>query len=84
MKVILHFFAIALVTCITSVQAAPTHQIIHDKTDFYVKMDIAKTLSYTDISDSCGIVPANFKYLDHLGREHILDYLVTGSGCKDN
>jgi len=44
-------------------------------------VDVAKVLSMTDLSGKCGIVPAQFNYLDHQGREHQLDYQVQGVGC---
>jgi len=58
--------------------------VIHDKTGFYVSMDIAKVISVTDISGQCGVIPARLDYLDHQGREHVLDYLVQGSCPNEN
>jgi hypothetical protein len=58
--------------------------VIHDETGFFVHLDVAKELSSTDISQACGIVPARFTYLDHQGREHVLDYRVHGLGCIDD
>ena len=28
-----------------------------------------------------GVIPAQLNYLDHQGREHVLNYDVQGSGC---
>ena len=59
----------------------PDTAVIHDKNGFYVNLDVDKVLSSTDISQACGVVPAKLNYLDHQGREHVLDYQVQGSGC---
>ncbi|KAA0968810.1 DUF2790 domain-containing protein [Pseudomonas sp. ANT_H12B] len=61
--------------------AAP---VIHDKTGFFVHLDVDKVLSSTDISQQCGIIPARLDYLDHQGQEHVLDYQVEGGGCIDD
>ena len=58
-----------------------TAPVIHDKAGFFVHLDIAKDLSSNDISQECGIVPAQLIYLDHQGREHMLDYQVQGMDC---
>ncbi|VVO51898.1 hypothetical protein PS850_00351 [Pseudomonas fluorescens] len=58
--------------------AAP---VIHDKPGFFVHLDVAKELTSTDISQACGIVPAQFTYLDAQGREHVLDYQAQGVWC---
>ncbi|WP_213880834.1 DUF2790 domain-containing protein [Pseudomonas sp. dw_358] len=57
---------------------------IHDKDGFYVKMDIAKVISDTNTSVLCGIQPARLDYLDHAGREHVLNYKVEGLGCTND
>ena len=62
---------------------ASTQPVIHDKTGFFVHLDVAKVLSSTDISQQCGIVPAELNYLDSQGREHVLDYQVSGAGCTN-
>ncbi len=65
-----------------SALAAPDHPaLIHDQPGFFVPLDIAKVVSQTDLDAQCGIVPARLDYLDHAGREHELDYLVSGNGC---
>ena len=58
--------------------------VIHDKTGFFLHLDVDKVLSSTDISGQCGIVPAHLRYLDHQGREHLLDYQVQGIGCASD
>ncbi|MFJ2427302.1 DUF2790 domain-containing protein [Pseudomonas sp. NPDC087804] len=59
----------------------PDTAVIHDKSAFYVNLDVDKVLSSTDISQACGVVSAQLNYLDHQGREHVLNYDVQGSGC---
>ncbi|MFJ2366335.1 DUF2790 domain-containing protein [Pseudomonas sp. NPDC087697] len=61
-----------------------TSAVIHDETGFFVHMDIAKVISMTDISDQCGVIPARLDYLDHQGREHVLDYRVQGRCTNEN
>ncbi|KAB0520821.1 MULTISPECIES: DUF2790 domain-containing protein [Pseudomonas] len=58
--------------------------VIHDKTGFFVHLDVAKVLSSTDTYGQCGIVPARLDYLDSQGREHVLDYQVQGIGCASD
>nr|WP_314558622.1 DUF2790 domain-containing protein [uncultured Pseudomonas sp.] len=65
-----------------SALAAPDHPaLINDQPGFFVPLDVAKVISQTDLDAQCGIVPARLDYLDHAGREHELDYLVSGNGC---
>lgn len=61
-----------------------TSAVIHDRTGFLVHLDIAKVVSMTDLSDQCGIIPARLDYLDHQGREHVLDYPVQGRCTNEN
>ncbi|WP_411379150.1 DUF2790 domain-containing protein [Pseudomonas sp. MPB26] len=58
--------------------------VIHDKTGFFVHLDVAKVLSSTDSYGECGVVPARLDYLDSQGREHVLDYQVLGNGCASD
>ncbi len=80
MKLFILGFAALLAT--GSVFAA--EPVIHDKTGFFVHMDVAKVLSSTDTYGQCGIVPAQLNYLDSQGREHVLDYQVQGMGCASD
>ncbi|MBA1296099.1 DUF2790 domain-containing protein [Pseudomonas lurida] len=68
----------------TSVFAADNTSVIHDTTGFYVNLDVAKVLSSTDTYGQCGVVPAQLRYLDHQGREHVLDYRVLAIGCPND
>ncbi|MFY0732434.1 DUF2790 domain-containing protein [Pseudomonas sp. NFX15] len=81
MKMLLLGVAALLATGSAFAATESTSPIIHDKDGFYVPVDVAKVLSMTDLSGKCGIVPAQFNYLDHQGREHQLDYQVQGISC---
>ena len=63
---------------------APATNVIHDKTGFFVHLDVARVLSSTDTYGQCGVVPAQLRYLDHQDREHVLDYQVQGTGCAND
>ncbi|WP_256590046.1 DUF2790 domain-containing protein, partial [Pseudomonas sp. B1(2018)] len=41
----------------------------------------ANTAKAVTFENKGGIVPAQFNYLDHQGREHQLDYQVQGVNC---
>ncbi|QXH79338.1 DUF2790 domain-containing protein [Pseudomonas salmasensis] len=85
MKLFALGFAALLVTgSVFAADAAPAANVIHDKTGFFVHLDVAKVLSSTDTYGQCGIVPAQLRYLDHQDREHVLDYQVQGTGCTND
>ncbi|NNA46126.1 DUF2790 domain-containing protein [Pseudomonas lactis] len=85
MKLIALGFAALLVTgSVFAADAAPAANVIHDKTGFFVHLDVAKVLSSTDTYGQCGVVPAQLRYLDHQDREHVLDYQVQGTGCTND
>ena len=85
MKLIALGFAALLVTgSVFAADAAPAANVIHDKTGFFVHLDVAKVLSSTDTYGQCGIFPAQLKYLDSQDREHVLDYQVQGIGCASD
>jgi Protein of unknown function (DUF2790) len=84
MKTLLIAFTALLATGSVFAANMPDSSVIHDKTGFYVHLDIDKVLSSTDISQACGVIPARLNYLDHQGREHVLDYQVQGSGCTND
>jgi prophage antirepressor-like protein len=77
-------FAALLATGSAFADTQSTAPVIHDKTGFFVHMDVAKVLDSTDISQQCGLIPARLDYLDHQGREHVLDYQVNGTGCTND
>ncbi|WP_242167182.1 MULTISPECIES: DUF2790 domain-containing protein [unclassified Pseudomonas] len=85
MKLFILGFAALLATgsAFAADTTAATH-VIHDKTGFFVHLDVDKVLSSTDTYGQCGIVPARLDYLDHQGREHVLDYQVQGIGCASD
>ena len=85
MKLIALGFTALLVTgSAFAADAAPAANVIHDKTGFFVHLDVAKVLSSTDTYGQCGVVPAQLRYLDHQDREHVLDYQVQGTGCTND
>lgn len=81
MKIFIAGFAALLTTGSVFASTPLAIPVIHDHTGFFVHLDVDKVLSSTDISQACGIIPARLDYLDHKGREHVLDYQVEGSGC---
>ncbi|CAI8816353.1 DUF2790 domain-containing protein [Pseudomonas sp. IT-P44] len=84
MKMLILGFAALLATGSAFADTQTTAPVIHDKTGFFVHMDVAKVLASTDISQQCGVIPARLDYLDHQGREHVLDYQVNGTGCTND
>ncbi|KIH82722.1 DUF2790 domain-containing protein [Pseudomonas batumici] len=84
MKLFILGFATLLATGSAFAYTTDTSTVIHDKTDFLVHLDVAKVISTTDLSDQCGIIPARLDYLDHQGREHVLDYPVQGRCTNQN
>ncbi|MBX9410247.1 DUF2790 domain-containing protein [Pseudomonas baetica] len=84
MKTLILAFSALLATGSVFAADMPDAAVIHDKTGFFVHLDVDKVLSSTDISQACGVIPAQLNYLDHQGREHVLDYQVQGSGCTND
>ena len=84
MKTLILAFTALLATGSVFAAPAPDTAVIHDNTGFFVHLDVDKVLSSTDISQACGVIPAQLDYLDHQGREHVLDYQVQGSGCTND
>lgn len=80
----LAFAALLASGSVFAADTTPTAPVIHDKTGFFVHLDVAKVLSSTDTYGQCGIVPAQLRYLDHQDREHVLDYRVQGTGCASD
>ncbi|WP_415756795.1 DUF2790 domain-containing protein [Pseudomonas sp. LT1P18] len=81
MKMSVLGFAALLATGSAFADTQTAEPVIHDKTGFFVHLDIAKDLSSNIITQDCGIVPAQLIYLDHQGRKHVLDYQVQGMDC---
>ncbi len=84
MKQFMLGIAILLATSSVFANTTDTSAVIHDKTGFLVHLDLAKVISMTDISGQCGVIPARLDYLDHQGREHVLDYQVQGRCTNEN
>ncbi|WP_395606543.1 DUF2790 domain-containing protein [Pseudomonas sp. B22129] len=81
---ILGFTALLATGSVFAADTASAADVIHDKASFFVHLDVDKVLSSTDTYGQCGIVPARLDYLDHQGREHVLDYQVQGIGCASD
>jgi hypothetical protein len=84
MKTLILAFTALLASGSVLASTMPDTSVIQDKTGFFVHLDIDKVLSSTDISQACGVIPAQLNYLDHQGREHVLNYDVQGSGCTND
>ena len=82
-KLSLGSFGLLLMTGTAMASMPDIEHAIRDQPGAYVNLDIAKTVASTDISNKCGVVPAKLVYLDHQGREHVLNYQVEGSGCAN-
>lgn len=48
---------------------------------FGVPLDVVKTISVTDASNACGVMPVNLVYEDSHGVRHTVIYSVLGNGC---
>lgn len=84
MKLIILGFTALLATGSVFAADMPAPAVIHDKTSFFVHLDINKVLASTDTNSECGIVPSRLDYLDHQNREHVLDYEVQGTNCPND
>jgi hypothetical protein len=84
MKFFMLGFAALLTTGSVFADTTETSPVIYDKAGFYVHMDVAKVISMTDLSDQCGVIPARIDYLDHQGREHVMEYQVQGRCTSEN
>ncbi|WP_338477884.1 DUF2790 domain-containing protein [Pseudomonas trivialis] len=73
--------ALLVTASVFAAEPASDTRVIHDKTGFFVHLDIARQLSSSDTYGQCGIVPAQLRYLDNQNREHVLDYKVQAIGC---
>ncbi|WP_460061408.1 DUF2790 domain-containing protein [Pseudomonas sp. S2_A05] len=69
------FFALALAILAGNVFAAT------EPAQTGVPLDIAKTISITDTSAACGIVPVEVVYEDSHGQRNVATYSVLGNGC---
>ncbi|SDH38316.1 DUF2790 domain-containing protein [Pseudomonas panipatensis] len=47
-----------------------------------MKLDVAHVVSTTDVSNQCGIVPAQMTYENSQGQRHTVEYQVWGNGCS--
>ena len=47
-------------------------------------LDIARIVEMTDLSTFCGIMPARMTYEDSRMQRNTIEYLVWGTGCKND
>lgn len=47
-------------------------------------LDIARIVEMTDLSTFCGIMPARMTYEDSQMQRNTIEYLVWGTGCKND
>ena len=45
-------------------------------------LDVARVIKSSEVSDGCGVEPAQLVYEDRQGQRHTLQYLVAGNGCS--
>ncbi|CAI8992590.1 DUF2790 domain-containing protein [Pseudomonas sp. IT-P100] len=62
----------------SSIVAAPAEEVARTG----MPLDIVKTISITDVSNACGIVPVELTYDDSQGQRHTVTYQVWGSACS--
>ncbi|MHC8351082.1 DUF2790 domain-containing protein [Pseudomonas sp. RT4P38] len=62
----------------SSILAAPADEVARTG----APLDIAKTISITDVSNACGIVPVVLTYDDSQGQRHTVTYQVWGTACS--
>ncbi|MBC3345680.1 DUF2790 domain-containing protein [Pseudomonas sp. SWRI196] len=56
-------------------------EVVHYR--YGMKFDIAKVVANTPTGSSCGVMPAQMTYEDSNGNLSILEYRVTGTGCRN-
>jgi hypothetical protein len=66
--------------------AASTDQATQPVTEYQygVHLDIARVVQMTDLSTFCGVGPARMTYEDSQMQERTIEYLVWGTGCKND
>jgi hypothetical protein len=52
--------------------------------EYGVHLDIARVIQMTDLTTFCGIGPARMTYEDSQMQTKTIEYLVWGSGCKND
>ena len=73
------FIALLLLISAASVYADPAQPL---RTG--VPLDVSKTISITDTSKACGVVPVEWIYEDSQGQRQIAVYSILGYGCGDD
>ncbi|MGV8863156.1 MAG: DUF2790 domain-containing protein [Pseudomonas sp.] len=79
-----------LLACVSAVSMADEkhegtaqQQPVVEHYDYSMKLDVAKVISITEPQAVCEAVPVQMNYLDSAGKQHIVEYLVMGTGCSN-
>ena len=78
---ILHKYQ-ALVQKYAEDQGKPAPQVIKYK--YGMEMDITKVVSVSRPAEVCRVVPARITYEDSQGSLNTIEYLVMGTGCRND
>ncbi len=65
-------------------QLAFADQPAVEQYSYSTHLDIAKVLHQDTIPNVCAVVPVRMTYLDHQGKQHVMQYSVMGNGCSNN
>lgn len=78
--------ALSLSFATSAALAANTDQATHPviQYDYGVHLDIARVVQMTDLTTFCGIGPARMTYEDRQMQTKTIEYLVWGTGCKND
>ncbi|MEB0042999.1 MULTISPECIES: DUF2790 domain-containing protein [unclassified Pseudomonas] len=50
---------------------------------YSMNLDVAKVISVSEVSSGCEAAPVRMNYLDSAGKQHIVEYLMMGTGCSN-
>ncbi|WP_454254326.1 DUF2790 domain-containing protein [Pseudomonas sp. Marseille-Q8238] len=82
MKTIIHVSMLALCMAVSAAHASDSETTTPYR--YGHQLDIAKVISASDGTNLCGISPARMTYEDTQGQQHVLEYMVWGSGCGND
>ncbi|MFJ3486763.1 DUF2790 domain-containing protein [Pseudomonas sp. NPDC090202] len=64
-------------------ESSATAQAPVETYNYAMKLDIAKVIAVTDISDRCGPAPVQMTYQDSKGQQHVVEYQAMGTDCTN-
>ncbi|BAN48188.1 DUF2790 domain-containing protein [Metapseudomonas resinovorans] len=78
--------ALTLSLASTATLAATTDQATQPVTEYEygMRLDIQRVVQMTDLTTFCGIGPARMTFEDSQMQERTIEYLVWGTGCKND